>query len=102
MMTSGTPPVRDRRLGLAPLLVVLLALSGGPAMPQRSAGPLRPDTSIAWNQSERRAVPVLAEPTPPARPGAATTVDRPDEHAISTALPLWVFQRPPPSPVFAV
>ncbi len=102
MMTSGTPPVRGRRLGLAPLLVVLLALSGGPAMPQRSAGPLRPDTSIAWNQSERRAEPLLAELTPLARPDTVATVDRPHEHAVSSALPLWMFQRPPPSPVRTV
>ena len=99
MMTSGTLPGWDRRLGLAPMLVVLWALSGWPAMPQRLAGQLRPDTSIAWNQSERRVEPLLVESTPPARPDTVTTVDRPHEHAVSSALPLWMFQRPPPSPV---
>lgn len=89
----------DRRRGLAPLLVALLAISGGHAVPVRSAGPLCPDVSIAWNRSEcRHTERELPRPAPLSHPDAVTVVERAHEDALSSSLLLWSFQRPPPAP----
>jgi len=90
----------DRRL--VPLLVAFLALTGGHVLPVRSAGPLSPDVSIAWHRSARcHTERVLDRPAPPSHRDLVAAIERPHEVALSNSLPLWIFQRPPPSLILA-
>jgi hypothetical protein len=88
-----------RRLGLAPLVVVLFAFAGASAGPARPLDSLRLVVSIAWlnspKEGERETLP-LAERV--AQPPAIIVSRAP--HAVgfrSFPVERWLFQRPPPA-----
>jgi len=86
-----------RRLGIASLITVLLALSGATVAPTRAAASNPASASIVWVKKDVRLARVVDVRQP--RPGdyapeAPTSVGRSD--APSAVLTYALFQRPPP------
>ncbi|MEO8481192.1 MAG: hypothetical protein ABI634_03220 [Acidobacteriota bacterium] len=87
-----------RRVGLASLLVTLIALSGGMAAPQGALQSLRPFAAVVWSKNDRASVTVRRSRVPRAprseRPAQSVSRDWPS--ILSIAVPLSRYQRPPP------
>jgi len=87
-----------RRLGLASLVVLLLAFAGASAGPARPLESLRLVVSVAWQQAPEQ-VEDQAPPLAPAVPPPSSTDSRVSRTAGVRRFPAerWLFQRPPPA-----
>lgn len=88
----------SRRVGLASLVVLVLAFAGAAAGPASPRASLRLVVSVSWLSAPEEVEREVRPDPPPVPQPAASTVARATQSLSLRALPVerWLFQRPPP------
>lgn len=87
-----------RRVGLASLVVLVLAFAGAAAGPARPLASLRLVVSVSWLSASEEVEHEVRPNAPPVERPVATTVSRATQSLSLRGFPVerWLFQRPPP------